>query len=133
LLLQWTRRYRRDCISSRWGGAPLTSVVKPLGFCIMGTLQQLQQWYQSHCDGEWEHSYGVVIGTLDNPGWSVRIDLVATPLAARAFTEVKRLENETNWIRCCVREGKFEGHGGPFMLEEILRIFLTWATESQTV
>jgi hypothetical protein len=70
--------------------------VKPLGFCTMGTLQQLQQWYQAHCDGEWEHAYGVEIGTLDNPGWSVRIDLVATPLAKQAFTEIKRLENDTN-------------------------------------
>jgi hypothetical protein len=131
--MHWTRRERRVFIPDAIGAAPVMRDVKRLGFCTVGTLQQLQQWYQAHCDGEWEHANGVEIGTLDNPGWSVRIDLVATPLAKQAFTEIKRLENDTNWIRCCVREGKFEGHGGPFMLEEILRIFLTWATESQTV
>lgn len=28
---------------------------------------------------------------------------------------------------CRVREGNFEGAGGPFMLEEILKAFLDWA------
>ena len=34
-------------------------------------LSWLQQWYSAHCDGEWEHGFGVTIATLDNPGWSV--------------------------------------------------------------
>ena len=97
----------------------------------MNTLQELQHWYQSHCDGDWEHGYGVKIDTLDNPGWSVTIELTDTELVGRPFTEVKRLEHETNWICCQVREGKFDGDGGPFMLEEILRVFLTWASASQ--
>ena len=95
----------------------------------MNVLQYLQRWYQSHCDGDWEHSYGIQIGTLDNPGWSVRIDLARTELANRPFPELKRTELETAWIHCQVRDTKFEGHGGPFMLEEILTVFLTWAEE----
>lgn len=98
----------------------------------MDALQELQRWYQSHCDGDWEHGHGLTIATLDNPGWSVQIDLADTPLAARAFTEVQRLEPETDWIHCRVRDGKFEGHGGPFMLEEILKTFLAWAAERRT-
>jgi hypothetical protein len=31
-------------------------------------LQWLQSWYQSRCDGEWEHNYGVKIDTLDGNG-----------------------------------------------------------------
>ena len=61
------------------------------------------------------------------------VDLTDTELAGRPFTEIQRLEHETDWIHCRVRDGKFEGHGGPFMLEEILRVFLAWATVSQTV
>jgi hypothetical protein len=98
----------------------------------MNTLQELQQWYRSHCDGDWEHGYGVKIGTLDNPGWSVTIDLTDTDLADRPFTDVQRLEHESDWIHCRVTGGKFEGRGGPFMLEEILRVFLLWATARQT-
>ncbi|HXC35964.1 MAG TPA: immunity 53 family protein [Candidatus Acidoferrales bacterium] len=93
------------------------------------TLQELQRWYLSQCNGDWEHGYGVEIGTLDNPGWHVVVNLTDTPLAEKQFTEVKKLEHETDWIQCRVHDGKFEGHGGPLMLEEILRVFLAWATE----
>jgi hypothetical protein len=97
----------------------------------MHTLQELQRWYESQCDGKWEHEHGIEIGTLDNPGWSVTIDLAGTSLAGQPFNEVKRLEHETDWFHCQVRDGAFEGRGGPFMLEEILRMFLVWATERQ--
>ena len=97
----------------------------------MDTLQELQRWYQSQCNSDWEHSYGVKIDTLDNPGWSVTIELSETDIADRPFTEVQRLEHKTDWIHCRVRDHKFEGRGGPFMLEEVLRIFLAWAAERQ--
>ena len=42
----------------------------------MDELQLLQEWYVAQCDGDWEHSYGVKIDTLDNPGWSLKVDLV---------------------------------------------------------
>lgn len=96
----------------------------------MNTLQELERWYRAQCDGDWEHSYGIKIDTLDNPGWSVSIDLVDTSLAEQSFTEVQRLQHETEWIHCRIRDGKWEGYGGPFILEEILQIFLAWATES---
>lgn len=96
----------------------------------MNTLQELEKWYRSQCNGDWEHSYGIKVDTLDNPGWSVSIDLVDTLLAERSFTEVQRLQHGTEWIHCRIRDGKWEGYGGPFILEEILQIFLAWATES---
>ena len=30
----------------------------------------LQGWYMAHCDDDWEHSFGVTIETIDNPGWN---------------------------------------------------------------
>jgi len=99
----------------------------------VNTLQELQRWYHTQCDGDWEHGFGVEIGTLDNPGWRVTIDLTDTELAERPFAEVKRLEHETDWIHCRVRDHKFEGHSGPLKLGEILQIFLAWAAEGQTV
>jgi hypothetical protein len=97
----------------------------------MNTLIELQQWYRSQCNGDWEHSYGIKIDTLDNPGWSVTIELTDTDLADRSFIEVQR-PHEIDWIHCRVRDRKFEGHGGPLMLDEVLRIFLAWATEART-
>ena len=98
----------------------------------MSLLQELQRWYQSQCNDDWEHGYGIKIDTLDNPGWRVIIELAETNLSDRSFVEIQRLDHQTEWIHCRVREGKFEGHGGPFMLEEILRVFLKWAEESNS-
>jgi len=46
----------------------------------MNALSELQKWYFAQCDGDWEHSYGVRIDTVDNPGWTLEIDLVGTNL-----------------------------------------------------
>lgn len=93
----------------------------------MSVLADLRKWYESQCNEDWEHQYGVTIGTLDNPGWTVTIDLVNTDLGGREFEEAKDLEPERDWIRCWVEDTKFHGAGGPQKLEEILRIFLNWA------
>ena len=29
----------------------------------------ISQWFDSHCNGQWEHHLGVTIETCDNPGW----------------------------------------------------------------
>lgn len=46
----------------------------------MDNIRKLQRWYNKQCNGSWEHQYGVSIDTLDNPGWTVVIDLVGTDL-----------------------------------------------------
>jgi hypothetical protein len=46
----------------------------------MEILQWIQQWYKEQCDGDWEHSYGITIESLDNPGWLVKVDLENTKL-----------------------------------------------------
>ena len=95
----------------------------------MSLIQELQKWYLSQCDGTWEHSFGVKIDTLDNPGWSLKVDIRGTNLVARPFEKLERLGHPENWVQCQVTEERFEGHGGPFMLEEILSVFLKWANE----
>lgn len=99
-------------------------------------LRWLQQWYSAHCDGEWEHGFGVAIDTLDNPGWSVKIDLEGTELALTPFEPVKTAVSDTQWLHCRVTERKegaitrscqFEGFGGALNLEDIIKIFRTWA------
>jgi len=46
----------------------------------MSSLQELQEWYLSQCNEDWEHTYGVSIGTIDNPGWSLEVELSDTSL-----------------------------------------------------
>lgn len=90
-------------------------------------LDLLMDWYAAHCNGDWEHSCGVTIGTLDNPGWSVDIDLEETALEERRFAEVRESRKEDDWIRCWVDANMFKGRGGPRNLEEILTIFTCWS------
>lgn len=90
-------------------------------------LDRLQAWYVAQRDGEWEHAHGVKIGTLDNPGWSVEIDLVGTELVGRPFAEVKDdYEHETDWMVCRKKGATFVGACGPTRLEDVLRVFLDW-------
>lgn len=48
-------------------------------------LNWLMNWYVRECNNDWEHSYGVKIDTLDNPGWTIEIDLRETSLEGRSF------------------------------------------------
>ena len=94
----------------------------------MDPFDFLQDWYLRHCDGDWEHMYGVQIGTLDNPGWSVDIDLAETELEDKSFAPIRRnSESDTNWVVAAVREKKFEARGGPKNLREMLVTFQCWA------
>jgi len=95
---------------------------------VPNELAELQEWYASHCNGDWEHDKRIEIGTLDNPGWRFSINLEETDLADRAFVAVQEnYEHESEWLRCWVAEGQFHAAGGPFQLPRMLRIFLDWA------
>jgi hypothetical protein len=96
----------------------------------MDELTGIQTWYLDQCDGDWEHDWGVRIGTLDNPGWDVQINVAGTPLEGVPFPAVEDLGPEDDWIHCWVDGNAFKGVGGPLMLQAILRHFLEWARAS---
>lgn len=91
----------------------------------------VQSWYQSNCNGDWEHSYGIRVDTLDNPGWSVTIDLKGTDLEHEAMQPTSRDDGPDDWIRLEVKDYKFLGHGAPNKLASILRGFREWALSIQ--
>jgi hypothetical protein len=93
----------------------------------MSVLDDIQKWYASNCNEDWEHSYGVVIETLDNPGWSVKIDLEETNLHGKVFEKLERKLSDEVWLHCHVEDNKFLGFGDENKLEEILKVFLDWA------
>lgn len=94
-------------------------------------LSDIQIWYQAQCDGDWEHRCGVTIKTLDNPGWSIEINLEGTLLEDKIFATVEGRETEQSWIFCEVEGTTFVGRGDASRLEEILSAFLIWA-QSET-
>ncbi|WP_231952490.1 immunity 53 family protein [Paenibacillus sp. AD87] len=95
---------------------------------MMNTLTWLQNWYYENCNGDWEHSYGVKIDTVDNPGWSVEINLTDTYLEKVPFESIEEERNDQDWFYCIVRDGVFHGAGGAMNLEEILIYFENWAS-----
>lgn len=93
----------------------------------MDNIQKIQLWYIRQCDDTWEHQYGVSIDTLDNPGWSVVIDLVDTDLESAQIEPLikESTSNDGDWLQCKIESGKFIGYGGPLKLDSILSLFLT--------
>lgn len=91
------------------------------------SLDRLEQWFQSMCNGDWEHTFGIKIETLDNPGWMVIIELRDTPLFEVPFSAIRQDHTESDWLQCEIFEGNFRGTGSLGRLDEILRVFLDWA------
>lgn len=103
-------------------------------------LDWLMLWYTSQCDEDWEHEFGVKIDTLDNPGWSLTVDLERTVLEGRSFTPiVEGCEDEeplqggdrdVPWLVCRVEGTKFKACGGPRDLARMIGAFRRWVAAS---
>lgn len=106
-------------------------VVKPPIPPKLDILTWLEHWFASQCDGDWEHSYGLEIKTLDNPGWSISIDYADTYLENQNFLTLDIHRSETDWLKCRIEGSKFRADCGPRNLTEVLTAFRHWA-ETQT-
>lgn len=88
-------------------------------------IARLQDWYKINCDGDWEHSYGISINTLDNPGWTVRIDLQDTALGNLDFSRnYQSKENEQDWFFIKTEKKVLDVACSPANLNQILGIFI---------
>ncbi|MEV4822293.1 immunity 53 family protein [Micromonospora sp. NPDC049274] len=96
-------------------------------------LSWLQSWYASQCDGDWEHEWGLKIETLDNPGWSITIDLEETELADREYLRQQLTRGEHDWVMAWTSEKTFHLACGPRNLTEALTLFRDWASEKRSV
>lgn len=97
----------------------------------MSVLSWLQQWYWNECNGDWEHSFGIQITTLDNPGWGVKVDLRETYLVDKPFLPISIERTKQNWVTCEIVDKQFVSYGGPGNLLEILEIFRGWASKDE--
>jgi len=97
----------------------------------METLSLLEKWYSAQCNGAWEHQYGVRIETMDNPGWTLRIDLNGTNAESRSLDRVKIERTEDDWICFWVDQKQFHAAMGPQNLTEAVDAFLKWFGNSE--
>ncbi len=88
------------------------------------SLSKLEQWYASQCNGDWEHAFGVRIDTLDNPAWSVAIDLRDTRKQFCVLERQKLGRAENDWIQYWVEKEQFPVTCGPLNLSEATEIFV---------
>jgi hypothetical protein len=93
-----------------------------------GPLKRLERWYSVQCNGDWEHTNGITIETVDNPGWYFKVELTDTYLADRAFAEISENRgDDKKAFLCVVRDREFIGCCPPDRLNEVISIFLHWA------
>ena len=105
------------------------------------SLEWLTQWYLAQCDEDWEHGFGITVETLDNPGWSLTVDLTDTPLAAQSFAPIfhnvsptqaiQGLDGDLRWWIAKVEKKQFKAYGGPRNLPDLIAVFRAWATEAR--
>ncbi|MBP5432611.1 immunity 53 family protein [Ruminococcus sp.] len=92
----------------------------------MNTIKWLEEWFGSLCDGDWEHFYGIKINTLDNPGWSVKIDIAETCYQDKVPVSVDIDNGDDDWIKCYFKDNQFIGVGDASKLEMIISVFRKW-------
>ncbi len=86
-------------------------------------LNWLENWFESQSDGDWEHHYGIKIETIDNPGWSVTIDLNYTNFE-NLDIDYKLYElSEDDWYGVSVKNKIFKGVGDINKLEFLILKF----------
>lgn len=98
----------------------------------MNIIERIQWWYAAQCNGEWEHDHGVSIDTIDNPGWSVSIDLVGTSLESVTMSPFRYDKGEHDWVFYEIKDGKFTGNGDSSKLNFILESFIRLLPDGQT-
>ena len=86
-------------------------------------IEWLQNWYTRQCDGKWEHEYGIKIETLDNPGWSIVIDLKNTELEKLKIPYSLNEKTDEDWFGYSIENGVFKAAGGAQSLSVIIELF----------
>lgn len=93
----------------------------------MDLIEWLSDWYRGNCNGDWEHTSGVLIETLDNPGWSIKIDLMNTTLEGRLLTEVFVEKAEDDWFKVSSDGDRFIGYGDGRKLSFLIQQFRSFS------
>lgn len=93
----------------------------------MNGIVKLENWFSARCNGDWEHSTGFEISTLDNPGWCFDVRLHDTNMEGHSLEIVKTDRSEEDWFWCWTENGKFKARGGTRNLNEMIDFFIDWS------
>jgi hypothetical protein len=76
----------------------------------------------------WEHQYGLEIGTLDNPGWRIKVDLVGTSLEGARLDREVTARADDDWLHVWIEDDAFHVACGPLNLAEAMDRFRSEVT-----
>lgn len=79
--------------------------------------------FMLECNGDWEHENGISIITVDNPGWSITIDLENTSLEDEEIVGELIEMNEKDWYFFEIKNKKFRGGGNLTKLNFLITQF----------
>lgn len=85
-------------------------------------IDRIQCWYASQCNGLWEHSFGVEISNIDNPGWKVKI----TGANSKSNLNINIERSDTDWIVVMADDTAFQAYGGLLNLQALLEAATKW-------
>jgi hypothetical protein len=113
--------------SSEWG----LREMKQRGFHMDNDLiKWIQEWYINQCDGDWEHECGVRINTIDNPGWSIKIDIAN--INCNYEISWRLFENsENDWFGYKIVDSYFDAAGDSAKLEFLLQMFKNFIEQGE--
>ncbi|GAB2777907.1 Imm53 family immunity protein [Amycolatopsis magusensis] len=94
-------------------------------------FQFLQDWYADQCNGDWEHEFGIRMGTLDNPGWWFEVDLVDTDLEQRVLAKTSAEPGPGRWVWAESDGQKFSSSCDLSSLDGALRLFREFVESGQ--
>jgi hypothetical protein len=79
---------------------------------LMDSVSRLCAWFERQCANDWHEDRGIKIDTLDNPGWSMKIDLRGTSLQEKVFHELRIERSDRDWFVARKNSELFEAFGG---------------------
>lgn len=86
-------------------------------------FDDLINWYSSQCNGDWEHSYGLKLDTLDNPGWLLTIDLAETKFEYLKIVKSIIAISDDEWIHFEITDNQFVGACSTLQLNNLIGKF----------
>lgn len=96
----------------------------------VNNIQWIEDWYKNECNGDWEHTYGISIQTIDNPGWMIQIDLQDTSLENLHIDPEKAEISDFDWYALQIKDKKFTAAGDPAKFNFLLGKFRELATKA---
>lgn len=117
---------------SKQGGALRKPTLTDVLSSEATNIDWLTKFFAYHCDGAWEHEFGMSLDSLAIPGWGLVVDLRGTVLEGTGVNRNSLKEtskSEHDFIEAFLEDDEFHATCGPFNLDAMLGVFREWATK----